>query len=111
MGQPRLPDTAGRGWQQPIAPRLYGADRVAGLLVMEDLGQGQSLVQPLLGNDRAAAEAALDAYSAHLAGWARAHARCAEYWEIRGALGPPHPYAQPTIDRRRAGLERWLTAM
>ena len=45
---------------QPIAPRLYGTDSTAGLLVMEDLGQGESLVEPLLGDDRAAADAALD---------------------------------------------------
>ena len=41
---------------QPIAPRLYGTDSTAGLLVMEDLGQDQSLVQPLLGDDRAVAD-------------------------------------------------------
>jgi hypothetical protein len=104
----RLAESGG----DPIAPRLYGADRAAGLLVMEDLGQGESLVQPLLGNDRAVAEAALDAYFRSLGRLgAQTHARVAEYWEIRGTLGPRDMYAQPTIDGERATLERWLAAI
>lgn len=92
-----------------IAPRLYCADRAAGLLVMEDLGQGESLVQPLLGADRMAAESALDAYFRSLGRLgAQTHARADEYWAIRNALGPPDPYIQPTLDGERDTLQRWL---
>jgi hypothetical protein len=77
--------------------------------VMEDLGQGESLVQPLLGADRLAAEAALDAYFRSLGRLgAQTHARTDEYWAIRNALGPPDPYTQPTLDGERALLQRWL---
>jgi len=93
-----------------FAPRLYGADREAALLVMEDLGQGESLVQPLLGHDRAAAEAALDAYFRTLGRLgALTHPHSAEYWAIRDSLGPRDAYAQPTLDSEPDSLWRWLT--
>jgi hypothetical protein len=96
----------------PIAPRLYGADREAALLVMEDLGQGQSLVQPLLGDDRAAAEAALDAYFRTLGRLgALTHPHSAEYWAIRDPLGPRNSFPQPTLDGERDSLWRWLTTI
>jgi hypothetical protein len=44
------------------APRLYGADIQARLLLMEDLADGPSLADLLLGNDAEAAEAGLRAY-------------------------------------------------
>jgi hypothetical protein len=95
---------------QRLAPQLYGADRGASLLVMEDLGQGESLVQPLLGHDRAAAEAALDAYFRTLGRLgALSHPHCDEYWAIRDSIGPRDPYAQPTLDGERDSLWRWLT--
>jgi hypothetical protein len=40
----------------PIAPRLYGGDRNAGLIVLEDLGRRETLDQVLLGEDARAAE-------------------------------------------------------
>ncbi len=95
-----------------LAPRLYGADREAALLVTEDLGQGENLVQPLLGNDRAAAEAALDAYFRTLGRLgALTHPQSAEYWAIRDSLGPRDPIAQPTLDGERDSLWRWLTTI
>jgi hypothetical protein len=95
-----------------LAPQLYGADRAAGLLVMEDLGQGDSLVQPLLGEDRAAAEAALDAYFRTLGRLgAQTHGHDKEYWKIRDSLGPRDPYAQPTLEGERDRLRRWLTTV
>ncbi len=95
-----------------LAPRFYGADRAAGLLVMEDLGQGESLVQPLLGDNRAAAEAALDAYFRTLGRLgAQTHAHHQEYWEIRDSLGPRDPYAQPTLEGERDRLQHWLTTV
>jgi hypothetical protein len=44
------------------APRLYGGDRGLGLLVMEDLGRGPSLVEALFAADPDAAEEALLEY-------------------------------------------------
>jgi hypothetical protein len=95
-----------------LAPRLYGADRETALLVMEDLGQGESLVQPLLGDDRAAAEAALDAYFRTLGRLgALTHPHTAEYWAIHDSLGPRESFAQPTLDGERDSLWRWLTTI
>lgn len=48
-----VPDTVG------LAPRCFGGDRAAGLVVLEDLGAGDTLANPLLGSDDAAAERAL----------------------------------------------------
>src|SRR5262245_53258595 len=44
---------------QPLAPRCYAGDRAAGVVVMEDLGQGQGIDDLLLGDDLAAAATAL----------------------------------------------------
>jgi hypothetical protein len=96
----------------PIAPRLYSADRAAGLLVMEDLGQGESLVQPLLGGDRAAAEAALEAYFRTLGRLgALTHPRRAEYWQLREQIGPCDPTMRPSLADEQAALERHLAAI
>jgi hypothetical protein len=97
---------------QPIAPRLYGADSATGLLVMEDLGQGQSLVQPLLGDDRAAAEAALDTYFRTLGRLgALTHPHRARYWEIRDRLGLPTPHKWPSMADELATLQRHLDSV
>jgi hypothetical protein len=97
---------------QPIAPRLYGTDSTAGLLVMEDLGQGESLVEPLLGDDHAAADAALDAYFRTLGQLgALTHPRSAGYWEIRDQLGPTTPYMRPSLVNEQAALQRHLATV
>ncbi len=43
----------------PLAPRLYGGVRYAGLIVLEDLGTGEPLAEVLLGGDAKAAEQGL----------------------------------------------------
>jgi hypothetical protein len=77
---------------RPVAPRLYGGDREAGILVMEDLGPVIGLAESLLGDDPAAARADLVAYSTTVG---RLHARTAphvaRFNQMRDALGPPHP--------------------
>jgi Ser/Thr protein kinase RdoA (MazF antagonist) len=47
----------------PVAPRLLGADARAGILLMEDLGEGPSLADSLLTGGRARIEAGLIAYA------------------------------------------------
>jgi hypothetical protein len=73
----------------PPAPRFYGGDREAGLIVIEDMGRGESLVQPLLGKEAAVAEEALFAYFAALGRLnALTFGKEEEYNLIRDALGP-----------------------
>jgi hypothetical protein len=71
------------------APRLYAGDRAAGLIVMEDLGEGQRLDHFLLGNDPFVAEESLVEFAA-LHG--RLHAltrdKRDEFTRIRESLGP-----------------------
>jgi Ser/Thr protein kinase RdoA (MazF antagonist) len=50
-----------------VAPRLYAANRDDGVLVIEDLGAGASLIDRLNQPDRVAAEQALSAYARGLA--------------------------------------------
>jgi hypothetical protein len=73
----------------PFSPRFYGGDRAAGLIVLEDLGGGPSLVEPLCGRDPGAAAAALTALAVTLG---RLHAatigREDAYWSLRRVLGP-----------------------
>jgi aminoglycoside/choline kinase family phosphotransferase len=69
-----------------IAPRLYGADASAGILIMEDLGPGSSLADSLLGSDRDRDRAAADLVSyaramATMHAWSVSRSR--EYAEIR----------------------------
>ena len=51
------------GMPVPVAPRLLGADAEAGILVMEDLGQGATLADSLLTGERERAETDLVAYA------------------------------------------------
>ena len=73
--------------QNPVAPRLLGADPTAGILVMEDLGPGTSLADSLLADDGARAEADLVSYARALG---RMHAwsigRSREYAKIRARI-------------------------
>ncbi len=75
---------------RPVAPRLYGGDRDAGILVMEDLGPvADGLTESLLGDDPVAAEADLVAYATtvgRMHGATAAH--IARFDQIRAALGP-----------------------
>ncbi len=73
----------------PVSPALYGGDRSARLLVVEDLGDGDGVVDALLGSDPAAAKAALVAFTRALG---RMHAasigRLEVYRRLRLKLGP-----------------------
>ena len=72
-----------------LAPRFYGGDRRAGILLMEDLGTGLRLDQALLGKDAIVAEKTVVALFETVG---RMHAQSmgqqARYDELRGALGP-----------------------
>lgn len=69
------------------SPCFFGGDRQAGVIVLEDLGSGESLVEPLLGDDPVRAEQGL-VWLAQAVG--RLHAatigRQAEFQRIRDAL-------------------------
>jgi hypothetical protein len=73
----------------PLAPRLYGGDRNAGLIVLEDLGTGETLDQVLLGGDAQVAAQGLVEMAALLG---RMHAltigRQPEFDRLRDSLGP-----------------------
>lgn len=73
----------------PFAPRFYAADRTAGLMIMEDIGQGKRLDHFLLGNDPVAAEKALIEFAAfHGQLHALTRGKQREFKSIREALGP-----------------------
>jgi aminoglycoside/choline kinase family phosphotransferase len=70
--------------ETPVAPRLFGADAVAGILIMEDLGPGSSLADSLLASDRERAQADLVSYARAMAtmhAWSVGRSR--EYAQIR----------------------------
>jgi thiamine kinase-like enzyme len=83
--QDRLPEA-------PVAPRLLAGDLDAALIVMEDLGQGESLVEALLGSDRSKAERQLIEAAQVLA---RMHGTTFghhdAYREMRLRFGPEEP--------------------
>jgi hypothetical protein len=73
------------GMETAVAPRLFGADPGAGILVMEDLGPDASLAHSLLARDRGRAEADLDAYARALGSMhAWSSGRSDEFAGIRG---------------------------
>jgi hypothetical protein len=55
------------GMKRAVAPRLFGADSAAGILIMEDLGPGSTLAHSLLDGDRDRALADLVSYARALA--------------------------------------------
>ena len=78
------------GMETAVAPRLFGADPGAGILVMEDLGPGASLAHSLLARDRGRAEADLVAYARALGSMhAWSSGRSDQFAEIRARLGLP----------------------
>lgn len=96
------------GGDPPHSPRLYGGDRAQGIIVMEDLGNGASLANALLGDDPAPAEAGLLALAA---GLGRMHAatigRTEEYRRIRRALGPQEADETATVAEYMAKHPHW----
>jgi hypothetical protein len=78
----------------PVAPRLLGADSDAGILLIEDLGEGASLADSLLAGGRERAQAELIAYAQALGSM---HA-----WSL-GRGGRAGRSAGPARSRHRAG--------
>ena len=79
-----------------MAPELLAAVPELGVLVLEDLGDGDSLASLLLGNDPdAARDAALRSAAALGALHAATIGHAAEHAEVRGALSA----SDPTLDR------------
>lgn len=83
-----LERAAGATGQPLLSPRCFGGDHAAGLVVFEDLGDGDCLADLLQGNDPERATACLLAYAATLG---RMHAATAgkaqEYQRWRARLG------------------------
>ncbi len=75
-----------------VGPRVYGGDRIAGILVVEDIG-GDSLAALLSASDPGRAEASLERLARRLGGLHAASVRRREeYAALREALGPdPRP--------------------
>lgn len=80
---------AARPTRIPFSPRFHGGDRAAGLIVLEDLGRGPSLVEPLCGRHLSAAEAALTALAVTLEQMHVATIGSEDaFWSLRRGLGP-----------------------
>jgi hypothetical protein len=86
-----------RGGGSRVAPRFFGGDLESGVLVLEDLGDGASLAEALLGDKPDEAENALLAFAGALG---RMHAmtagREAEFDALLARLGrsPDRPYRE-----------------
>lgn len=73
----------------PVAPRLFGTDADAGILVMEDLGEGSSLADSLMAGSRDRVQADLVAYARALGSlhaWSMGHP--GGLAELRAKLAP-----------------------
>jgi hypothetical protein len=84
------------GMPEAVAPRLFGADTEAGILIMEDLGPGSSLADSLLGGDRGRAEADLVSYARALAAihsWSIG--RSGEFAQVRERRAGGAPLPEP----------------
>jgi hypothetical protein len=78
------------GLDPPLSPAFYGGDPDAGVLLLEDLGDEDSLANVLLGSDGVRAEAALVSFARVLGRMQAAAApRLGEYCSLRESLGPP----------------------
>ena len=99
------------GMETAIAPRLFGADLEAGILLMEDLGPGSSLADSLLAVDRGRAHADLVSYARAMAAMhAWSVSRFHEYAEIRARHArSAEPSTDPDwIAATAKGKERFL---
>ncbi len=96
----------------PLAPRFYGGNRDVGLIVMEDLGHGSSLVQPLTGDKRPDAIEALEIFFRSLGRLnAQTCGHQALYQEIRSRLGASEPLSRPSLRAEQHKLETLLKAV
>jgi Ser/Thr protein kinase RdoA (MazF antagonist) len=96
----------------PVAPRMLGADAQAGLLLMEDLGDGATLADSLMAAGRERAQAELIAYARALGSlhaWSMGHATEAVGARPRhGRGGGAGPRWRDAVQR---GKEPFLAAM
>jgi Ser/Thr protein kinase RdoA (MazF antagonist) len=94
------------GMPDPVAPRLFGADVAAGILIMEELPPGRSLAHTLLAGDRDGAVADLVSYATALGSLhAWSIGRADEFERARARYSPsadPRPWWVETIASRRA---------
>jgi hypothetical protein len=91
------------GLKPRLSPRFYGGDRELGLVVLEDLGDGECLADVLQGDDANRAEAFLFTYVTTLG---RMHAATAgkeaEFLRLRDGLSP-------RAETERSRIGDWLT--
>jgi Ser/Thr protein kinase RdoA (MazF antagonist) len=98
------------GMAVPVAPRLLGADAQAGLLLMEDLGDGATLADSLMAAGRERVQAELIAYARALGSlhaWSMSHAGEAAGVRARHGPGSAGPRWRDAVQR---GKEPFLTA-
>jgi aminoglycoside phosphotransferase (APT) family kinase protein len=94
----------------PVAPRLLGADTDAGLLLLEDLGEGTSLADSLLAGGRSRVQADLIAYAQALGSlhsWSMG--RAGELADLRVRHAPGEPAVTRWPDAIRRGTEPFLS--
>jgi len=94
----------------PVAPRLLGADAAAGLLLMEDLGDGATLADSLMAAGRERVRAELTAYAqamGTLHAWSMGHPE--EAAGLRARHGPGGEAGPRWRDAVRRGKEHFLT--
>ena len=81
------------------SPRFYGGDRNLGMIVIEDVQHRNSLVEPLLGSDRAYAEWVLLQYAACLS---QLHSdtlgKAAEFEELYKTLSPDMKFTKVDVN-------------
>ena len=97
------------GMPVPVAPRLLGADPQAGLLLMEDLGDGATLADSLMAAGRERVQAELIAYGRALGSlhaWSMGHAGEAAGVRARHGPGSAGPRWRDAVQR---GKEPFLT--
>jgi Ser/Thr protein kinase RdoA (MazF antagonist) len=95
----------------PVAPRLLGADAEAGLLLIEDLGDGATLADALMAAGRERVRAELVAYAQALGSlhaWSMGHA--GEAARLRARHGPGVEAAPRWRDAVQRGKEPFLAA-
>ena len=95
----------------PVAPRLLGADTEAGILLLEDLGEGASLADSLLAGGRSRVQADLIAYAQALGSlhaWSMGRGGELDGLLVRHA--PGQPAVTGWLDAIQRGTEPFLAA-
>jgi hypothetical protein len=93
--------------ENAVAPRLYGADPSAGILIVEDLGPGSSLADSLLARVRGHAEADLVSYARAMA---TMHAWSVPVPRVRRNQGTPCSCRRIPVAASRTALPRLRSA-